>query len=155
MHFSTFMDKKFVRGGVGVMILNKQGQILLGKRHPVKENSAFKAEGTWTFPGGKMDFGETFENCAKREVFEETSLKLNNVKILSVNNNFNEHAHFVTIGLFCDDFEGTPKIMEPDEIMEWKWFDINKLPKPMYFPTAKMIKNYLEKSFYLEEQEKP
>ena len=143
------MDKKFVRGGVGVMVLNKQGQVLLGQRHPAKETSVFKSEGTWTFPGGKMDFGEGFEECAKREVLEETGMELKDLKVFCLHNNKNEHAHFITIGLLAKDIEQTPKVLEPDEITQWKWFDLDKLPKSMYFPSENMIKNYLKNEFYL------
>ena len=47
-----------------------------------------------------------------------------------------ENAHFVTIGLLATEFEGTAKIMEPDEITEWKWFASRELPKNLYFPMA-------------------
>lgn len=57
-------------------------------------------------------------------------------------------AHFVTIGLICTDFEGEPKVMEPDEITEWRWFPIDQPPKPIFFPSEKILKNYSEKKFY-------
>ena len=90
-------DKKRVGVGCGVMML-KNNKILLGKRHedPDKADSEFHEEGTWTMPGGKLDSGETFEDCAKREVMEETGMKLNKVKVICVNNDKNEYAHFVT-----------------------------------------------------------
>ena len=148
-------EKKKVGGGVGIMIM-KNGKILLGKRHddPEKASSALRGEGTWTMPGGKLDFGESFEDGARREVFEETGLKLNTIKVTSLNNNKNEHAHYITIGLFCDDFEGKPQVLEPDEITEWQWFSLDNLPSPMYFPSARMIENYKRKEFYIPESDK-
>ncbi len=148
-------EKKKVGGGVGIMIM-KNGKILLGKRHddPEKASSALRGEGTWTMPGGKLDFGESFEDGARREVFEETGLKLNTIKVTSLNNNKNEHAHYITIGLFCDDFEGEPQVLEPDEITEWQWFSLDNLPSPMYFPSARMIENYKRKEFYIPESDK-
>jgi len=41
--------------------------------------------------------------------------------------------------------------MEPDEITEWKWFDLNNLPSPLYFPSERIIKNYLAKIIYQDE----
>jgi len=38
--------------------------------------------------------------------------------------------------------------MEPDEIIEWKWFPIDNLPEPMYLPSLKLINNYLSKTIY-------
>ena len=143
-------EKKKVGVGFGVMLI-KEEKILLGRRHadPDKADSELHGEGTWTMPGGKIEFGESFENGARREVYEETGLKLNEVKVICVNNDKNEYAHFVTIGLFSEKFSGEPKVMEPDEIVEWQWFSLANLPTPLYFPSANIIKNYRKKLFYI------
>ena len=132
------------------MIL-KDGKLLLGKRHedPEKASSLLNGAGTWTMPGGKLEFGETFEDGAKREILEETSIKLNKVNVICVNQDIIETAHFVTIGLFSDVFSGEPKVMEPNEITEWHWFDLDNLPSPLYFPSAKVLENYKRKKFYI------
>ena len=142
--------EKKIGVGFGVMVL-KDSMILLGKRHedPQKASSLLKGAGTWTMPGGKLEFGETFEVGAKREVLEETGLILNDVKVICVNNDMVEDAHFVTIGLFSDRFDGEPRVMEPDEITEWQWFDLSKLPSPLYFPSAKVLENYKTQQFYI------
>ena len=62
------MEKR-VQVGIGVLIFNTKGQLLLGRRL----NS--HGSGSWQPPGGKMNFGETFEACARREVREETNMK--------------------------------------------------------------------------------
>ena len=144
-------QKKKVGAGFGVMILNKEGKVLLGKRHddPVKADSALRGEGTWTMPGGKLEWGETFEIGSAREVKEETGITIKNPKVISVHNSKNEHAHFVTIGLLVSEFEGEPKVMEPDEIVKWQWFDLKELPAPMFFPSTKVVENYLAKQFYI------
>jgi 8-oxo-dGTP diphosphatase len=137
--------------GIGIMIL-KEGKILLGKRHedPEKADSALHGEGTWTMPGGKMDFGETPNQGARREVEEETGIKIKKemLKLISVTNEIVEDAHFITLGFLCEHFEGSPKVMEPDEITEWKWFDLNNLPDPVFFPCTKIVKNYLSNKIY-------
>jgi 8-oxo-dGTP diphosphatase len=143
-------EKKKVGVGFGVMIL-KDNKILLGKRHddPEKASSLMNGAGTWTMPGGKLDFGETFEEGARREVAEETGLKLKNLSVICINQDRVETAHFITIGLFSDSFEGVPQVMEPDEITEWGWFELNKLPSPLFFPSAKVLENYKSKQFYI------
>lgn len=143
-------EKKKVGVGFGVMIL-KDGKLLLGKRHedPEKASSLLNGAGTWTMPGGKLDFGETFEDGAKREVLEETGIILNKLDVICINQDIIETAHFITIGLFSDAFLGEPKVMEPDEITEWRWFDLNNLPSPVYFPSAKVLENYKQKKFYI------
>ena len=134
--------------GVGVMLL-RNNEILLGKRNsdPVKAESALHGEGTWTVPGGKMEFRETFEESAHREVLEETGIKIGNTKIISLSNEVVEDAHFVTIGMLCEDFSGEASIREED-ITEWKWFPLDKLPEPIFPPARKIIDNYMQKRLY-------
>ena len=119
------METKKVGVGFGVMLL-KDGQVLLGKRHSdsAKADSELHGEGTWTMPGGKLEWGETFEEGAIREVREETGMELTSARVICINNDKNEFAHFITIGLFSDNFKGDPKVMEPDEIVEWRWYDL-------------------------------
>ncbi|HLN19302.1 MAG TPA: NUDIX domain-containing protein [Patescibacteria group bacterium] len=144
-------EQKFVRAGFGVMLI-KDNKILLGHRHidPQKADSVLNGAGSWTMPGGKFEFGETFEEGAKREVMEETGIKLNEVEIFCVNNERMAQAHFVTIGIVSADFSGEPQVMEPDEITQWKWFALDNLPSPMFFPSVEMIDNYKKKEFYIE-----
>ena len=143
--------KKKVGAGFGVLIL-KDNKILLGKRHedPEKASSLMNGAGTWTMPGGKLEFGESFEDGARRETKEETGLELKNVKVLCISNDMVETAHFVTIGLFSDDFTGEPKVMEPDEITEWQWFPLDNLPSPLFFPSERVLENYKNKTFYTQ-----
>ncbi len=143
-------DKKRVGAGLGV-ILERDGKILLGKRHPDpdKADSAFRSAGEWCIPRGKLDFGETFEECAVREVKEETGIIVKDPKLISVHNCKNEHAHFMTVGFLVKDWEGEAKVMEPDEMIEWQWFDLNNLPYPRYFPSFEVIENYLKDKFYI------
>jgi len=144
-------QKKKQGNGIGVMIL-KDRKILLGKRHtdPKKADSALKGSGAWTMPGGKLDFQESFEEGASREVKEETGIKIKNPKVICVNNDIVENAHFVTIGLLVTEFEGEPKVMEPTEITEWEWFASKDLPKNIYFPSKKILENYKQKRFYIK-----
>ena len=145
------MEEKKVGVGFGVMLF-KNDKILLGKRNedPLKADSALRGEGTWTMPGGKIKWGESFEEGAFREVLEETGLKLKETKVIAINNDKNEHAHFVTIGLLSTNFEGEAKVLEPDEITEWKWFKLEELPSKVFFPSAKILENYRKKQIYIK-----
>jgi len=138
--------------GFGVMIL-KNNQVLLGQRHvdPEKADSLMNGEGTWTMPGGKLDFGESFEEGAMREVKEEIDIdiKLEDLKVIALNNDIVPNAHFVTIGLLCEKFDGEVKVMEPDEITRWEWFDLDNLPTPLFKPSEKVLRNYREGKVYL------
>lgn len=145
------MENKKVGVGFGVMVL-KDNKILLGKRHddPEKADSELHGEGTWTMPGGKIEFGESLEEAAGREVLEETGIKVDEdrLKLISVANDKVSDAHFVTLGFLCEDFEGEAQVMEPDEITEWQWFDLDKLPEKMFFPSAEVLENYKKNIIY-------
>ncbi len=145
------MEEKRVKVGVGIIIL-KDGKVLLGKRHndPEKADSDLHGEGTWTMPGGKMEFGEDLEETAAREVLEETGMRVKkeDLELVSIGNDKVPDAQFITIGFLYADCKDEPMVMEPDEITEWKWFDIDTLPSKMFFPSAEMLNNYLDKVIY-------
>lgn len=136
--------------GFGVMILI-DNKVLLGQRHvdPEKASSLMDGEGTWTMPGGKLDFGEEFKDGAKREVKEETDLdvEIEDLEVISLTNDIVPTAHFATVGMLCKKISGDVKVMEPDEITRWEWFDLNNLPTPLFKPSEKIIKNYQEGVF--------
>ncbi|MFA6993318.1 MAG: NUDIX domain-containing protein [Patescibacteria group bacterium] len=144
------LENKKVGVGFGVMML-RGGKILLGRRHsdPAKADSELHGEGSWTMPGGKLEFGESFEAGAKREVAEETGLKLNQVKVIGVNNDRVADAHFITLGMLATDFTGEAQVLEPDEIVEWQWFSLDNLPAPLFFPSAEILENYPKGLFYI------
>jgi len=142
---------KKVGAGFGVVLV-KNGKILLGKRNPdrFKADSSFGSAGEWSLPGGKLDWGETLEEGAKREVKEETGIDIYNPKVISVHNCKNKYAHFVTVGLTAKKWKGEARVMEPDEMVEWRWFDLKRLPYPRYFPSFEVIENYRKKMFYIK-----
>jgi len=135
----------------GIMVV-RAGKVLLGKRNesPETADSELHGEGTWTMPSGKLEYGETFESGAKRELMEETGIELREFRVLCVNNDKNEHAHFVTLGFLAKKYFGEAQVKEPEEITEWRWFDLNKIPNNLYIPTAKILENYKQGKFYIE-----
>jgi 8-oxo-dGTP diphosphatase len=143
--------KKKVWAGFWVM-LYRDWCILLWRRHvdPEKASSEMNWAWTWTMPGWKLEFWETFEEGWIREVQEETGINLNNIKVTCVNNDRIETAHFVTIWMYSDDFEWEAQVMEPDEITEWKWFPLDTLPENMFKPSVKVLENYSRNSFYIQ-----
>ena len=135
--------------GVGVMIL-KNNKVLLGLRNPdkIKADSELKGEGTWTMPGGKVEFMEKLVDAAKRELEEETSLVATKLDLLCISDDMTDTAHYVTVGFIVSEYEGEVKTMEPETIMKWKWFDIDDLPINIYIPSLKCIEKYKQGIIY-------
>jgi 8-oxo-dGTP diphosphatase len=131
-------NKLTVSVGVGV-IVQKNGKILL-----IKRQGSHGAE-TWAPPGGHIDFGETIENCAKREVKEEMDIEIKNLKVVGFTNDLfkKDKKHYITIWVFSDWKSGKEK-MDGREMSEFGWFDWNNLPKPLFIP----LKNFVEGKMY-------
>ncbi|MFZ2484812.1 MAG: NUDIX domain-containing protein [Minisyncoccia bacterium] len=148
------METKKIGAGVGVMVL-RDGKILLGQRNtdPAKAGSQLHGGGTWSMPGGKLEFGEGFEEGGARELLEETGLKVNptDLKVVSLSNDIVPEAHFLTVGLLCENSVGEATLLEPDAFLEWKWFSLEDLPTPLYFPSERVIKNYKTGKFYTQQ----
>lgn len=141
------MSDKIIRVGTGVILLNDQGQFLMGKR------KGSHGEGTWALVGGYLEFGETFEQGARREVLEETGLEIEDFKVLGCTNYFfNEgQKHHITIYCIARIGSQIPKLMEPHKVEGWQFFDEwNNLPQPVFVPyadsiSAEDIRAYLNK----------
>lgn len=146
-------EKGITGGGVGILVL-RQGKVLLGLRNSdaTKASSSLHGEGTWTMPGGKMHFGETVPQVAARELQEETGLTSSNFTVFSVSNDRVPDAHFITIGTVCEDTVGEPQLMEPEEIIEWRWWPLDTLPPNIFPPSRKMAENYLAQRFFYPDQ---
>lgn len=121
--------------GIGVIVI-KNNKVLLGKR----KNS--HGEGSWCFPGGHLEFNEEIEECGKREVLEETGIKIKNIKLGPFTNDIfkKEGKHYVTLFLTADYDSGKVRVMEPDKFEKWEWFEWGKLPKPLFLPIQNLLK---------------
>jgi 8-oxo-dGTP diphosphatase len=128
-------DKNYPKVGLGVCLI-KGKKILFGKR----KNSHGK--GSWCFPGGHLEFNETWEECAERETMEETNLKIKNIRFATATNDFfeKENKHYITILMVADWAKGAPQLMEPEKCQKWQWFDWDKQPSPLFKPQENLNK---------------
>lgn len=122
--------------GVGVMIM-KDGKVLLGKR------KGSHGAGEYAWPGGHFEYMESFEDCAKREVHEETGMQIQKIRFLRLLN-LKDYApkHYVDIGLICEWKSGEPQVMEPDRCEGWSWYDVDDLPQPLFSTLPSYIEAY-------------
>jgi 8-oxo-dGTP diphosphatase len=127
------------RVGVAVFITNGN-KILLGKRKNAH------GDGSWATPGGHLEFGESLEQCARREVMEETGLTLQNIRRGPYTNDvfIDEHKHYITIYMIADYTMGLPRVMEPEKCEQWEWFAWNDLPQPLFLPIENLLKQEKE-----------
>jgi 8-oxo-dGTP diphosphatase len=131
--------------GVAAIVI-KDNKILLGRR----KNS--HGEGSWQFPGGHLEYKEEIEACAKREVLEETGIKIKNIKLGPYTNDVfeNEKKHYITLFVISEYHSGELTLKEPEKCAEWGWFGWNKLPNPQFLPIINLLKqgfnilNYLD-----------
>lgn len=121
-------EKQRPQVGVGVYVF-KDGQVLLGKR------KGAHGAGEWSCAGGHLEFGESLEDCARRELAEETGLKALSVKEAGWSNNVMEgRKHYITLCAVVENFEGEPQLLEPHKCEEWQWFPLDALPSPLFPP---------------------
>ena len=93
--------------GVGVIII-KEGKILLAER------KGSHGQNTWASAGGHLEFGETLEECARREVLEEFGIHIQRMTFLCVSNIIAYDRHYVDFEFLGDISIKIPKIQERD-----------------------------------------
>ena len=153
------MQKLPMRNGVGVIVLNNENKVFVGKR---KDNPVDR----WQMPQGGIDQGEDSVTAVKREIFEETNIK--NIKILKeIDKIFEYELPKNLVGViwkgkfrgqkqkwFIIKFLGKEKEIniktEKPEFIDWKWIPPEQLPdlivdfnKDLYLKLLKEIKDFI------------
>ena len=104
---------------VSKVIIFNGGEVLLLKRATgsVSDDSPW----TWDLPGGHLDAGETFQQAAMREVFEETKLVLNEIYYVGHEKNKDKMTYFY----ITDQWNGDIKLSR--EHIEYKWVSVSSM----------------------------
>lgn len=124
------------RVGVGVIVV-KDNHVLLGKRKDTHGNGCYGP------PGGHLHFKETVEECAIRELAEETSLTPLSFQLGPWTQNvIDEQKHYISLFVFVNAFAGEPVLLEPHRCEGWDWYPWDNLPSPLFIPMVTMMKSF-------------
>ena len=127
----TITPINIVRVGVAVVVYNTRNEILWGLR------KGDHGGGTWSLPGGHVEYGEDPQTASLRETLEETDLAIEYperyVPYAWTNTLFDSGKQYITL-YFTAFAIGEPKVMEPDKCEKWEWRSLQNLPSPLFEP---------------------
>jgi|GEM_PF-105847 len=124
------------RPGVGIgVIVVRDGRILLGRRRNAH------GAGSWSCPGGHLEFGESIEACARRETLEETGMEIAGIRHAAyTNDHFPEQGkQYITLFVTAEGAFGEPRNLEPEFCDGWEWFAWDDLPEPLFPPVRSLL----------------
>ncbi|CZR60791.1 related to ADP-ribose pyrophosphatase [Phialocephala subalpina] len=117
--------KPTVRVGLGVFVLESSQEPSENPRFLMGKRKNAHGAGTYALPGGHLEFGETPEKCAAREVLEETGLRVSNIQFMTATNDIMEAdgKHYITLFMVCvrENDIHTPQVLEPEKCEGWEW----------------------------------
>ena len=120
-------NRPLMMPAAGVLVISGEGKVLLQQRTDNK---------MWGIPGGSMELGETFEETARREVFEEVNLTVNKIEVFNVYSGENLHyiypngheVYITSCMYICkNDFSGE-LILDAVETKDAKFYGLKDLP---------------------------
>lgn len=129
---------------IRVMVI-KDNKVLLGK------NKGAFAPGKYGFPGGHIEYMESFKDCVARELKEECGIEVDNLKFLCLYNITDDKPfHNVNFTLTADWKCGEPKVLEPEKCESWDWYDIDNPPQPLFKNIAISLESYKSGKNYFD-----
>ncbi|KAB5549490.1 NUDIX hydrolase domain-like protein [Coniochaeta sp. 2T2.1] len=141
---STADSTRQVRVGVASVITGADGRMILGRR------KGSLGAGHYGFPGGHLEFGESYFECAEREALEETGLRIKATNVFAVANSvFDSEHHYITLFVQCHqlDPEERPRVLEPEKCTGWQfmsWDDIKSIvakgEEQLFLPIANLLR---------------
>lgn len=133
-------DNKERRPKVGLSVfIRKDGKVLLMLR------KGSHGSGTWAPPGGHLEYGESWEECAKREILEEVGVETSVLRFITATNDIfgDEGKHYITLFFVADWISGEARNLELDKCEKVDWFFWNELPEPLFL----CVRNFLKTGY--------
>lgn len=134
--------RRLILCGSSVVIRNEKGELLLQQRVYPEER--------WCFPGGLMELGESTEDTARREVFEETALTVGTLELIGVYSGPDslcraangDEWYVVNVSYTTEEYSGELKIND-GESAALRWFRIEEIPETLVATHKKILADYL------------
>ena len=113
------------RVGTAVFIV-RNGKFIILKRQ------GSHGAGTWSTPGGHVEFGEDPVDTCKREALEETGCEIADVRFVAMTNDYfkADNKHYITLWYVARWTANEPQIIEPHKCTELAWTAFNDMPRP-------------------------
>ena len=115
--------------GVGVVFV-REDKVFLAKRQ------GSHGEDTWASAGGHLEWGESLEECARREAKEELGVVVGDLQFLCLSNIIAYDRHYVNVEFLGEIGDQEPHLAEPEAFSEFGWFPLDDLPQPLYVAIA-------------------
>lgn len=127
--------------GVGVVFV-RDGRVFLACRQGAH------GEATWASAGGHLEWGETLEECARREAWEELGVTVGSLRFLCVSNIIAYNRHYVDVEFLGDIGAQEPQLAEPEAFSESGWFPLDDLPHPLFEAAKYALESYRQGNIY-------
>ena len=136
-------NEKVIMVVSGAFVFDKENRVLMQKRSD---------NGQWGFPGGFMDLGESVQDTARREVYEETGLKLEELELFGIysgpqyDKTFanGDQVSLVLISFICKRYTGE-LVESNEESMENKFYPLQELPENIFTDHKMLVNDLLSK----------
>lgn len=125
------------------MVFVRGGKVFLAQRQGAH------GEATWGSAGGHLEFGETLEDCARREALEELGVEVGELRILCLSNVVAYDRHYVDVEFLGDIGDQDPVPQASDgSFREYGWFLLREPPQPLFEPMSLAIASLLSGGWY-------
>lgn len=125
------------------MVFVRRGRVFLARRRGAH------GEDTWGSAGGHLEFGETLEECARREAMEELGVAVGELRVLCLSNIVAYGRHYVDVEFLGEIGEQEPvPTAEDGSFGEYGWYPLTDLPQPLFEPMRLAIESLLTGQWY-------